>query len=157
MFLLIAWWALDPSWRARAYGKGALFILILVLLPVWIRVPLLAGIAAECMRIGVHRLSHSFDSKPDFTIGPDGVGEVGLYNKFKVIPWDQIESITQDDSGIRILQKIPPGNALVRFLTGGQYGAIVYNKWFFDRDPREIMKTLSLYRPDLTKDFDPNA
>lgn len=148
---------LEPNWTARSYGKGAGLILILVFLPIWIRVPLMIGLAGELVRIGVHRLWHSFDSKPDFTIGPEGIGSVGFYNKFTVVPWDHIERVVYEHNGIRITRKIDSGNWLLQFLTAGEYGTIVYSNWFFERHPREIMKTLSLYRPDLTKDFNPNS
>ena len=77
---------------------GAYFIdwavFLFLLVPLWIKLPLLALLGGEVLARLLAPLVWTFDDKPDFTIGPSGVyGPCGL--GFQRVPWADVSSATQ--------------------------------------------------------------
>jgi hypothetical protein len=109
---------------------------------------MLIGLAGELVKISLYRLVHTFDDKPDFTIGPEGIGGLD-YATFRVIPWTDIQSIDRERHGLRIIGPERKANALVRMIIGKRQ-AILYPKISFKTPVTDILLAVRPYRPDLS-------
>jgi len=146
----IAWEASDLAWSPSPKGEGAWLILLIAALPIWIRVPLLIGVAGELVRLSLPRLAHAFDNRPDFVVGPDGIGGVD-YMTFRVIPWTAIQDVEINKHGLRIVGPDRKANVVTHLLAGKRH-VIIYSRFLFKTPVTDVLLAIRHYRPDLAND-----
>lgn len=67
---------------------------LFLLLPVWVKLSAVGAVVGEALSRLIANLVWSFDKKPDFTIGPEGVyGPSGL--QFHHVPWTEISCLVK--------------------------------------------------------------
>jgi hypothetical protein len=151
--LFLAWKLLDPHFVPRSYlygrgsGKGALLVLLLAVLPVWVRVPFVLSVVGYYIRLGFHQLRHAFDKAPDFVIGPDGISgldELGYCS----IPWSDVSSIDVRLFAIRIYGPERRIHWSLRLIVG-QRVMFLYSRAFFKTPRSEVLAAIKHYRPEL--------
>jgi len=140
---------------------GYFIALAVLLLPVWIRVPLIVYAALELTRRIIRRLFHTFDDKPDFVISIEGIaGWDGM--KFCLIPWAEMSDVKVHRTKPRVwgFQILPTQEwiSIYGAETGPRrfFGAlpprrprIMYNQMYFPKKNTEILLAIRPYRPDL--------
>jgi hypothetical protein len=156
IFLGLFWTAFDWNFTtetASSYATGSrrggaiLFLLLLAILPVWVRVPLLLGAFGCLMRYRFRRLRYAFDDVPDLVIGPEGVSgldELGYCS----IAWSDVSSVDARPLGIRIYGPERKAHWLIRLITGERI-MFYYSQFIFKAPYSEIMSAIRHYRPDL--------
>lgn len=145
-FGFFAWKAADATWSPRPYGSGAWFVLLLVFLPIWIRVPLMVGIAAELARVAIFHAIHAFDRKPDFSIGPNGVSGVGYFSS-EQFSWTDVQSAERDGDELYFFGPAYPKRVLNRIRGERRY--IMFTPRWFEGSTDGIVRILKVYRPDI--------
>jgi hypothetical protein len=84
-----------PTWPKRVRGKGAAFVFLffaIMSLPFWIRTPIAFATLAETIVYWVAMMVWSFDSRPDFAIGPSGIYGVDYLN-YRHLSWNKLSHV----------------------------------------------------------------
>jgi len=164
--LAAAWFLLDSAWKPSqptgSRGERSYSLLfLLVLIPVWIRVPLIVFMALEFMRRIIQRLFHIFDDKPDFVISTDGIAGWDRMT-FCIIPWAEMSDVKVRRTEIRPYGfKMLPTQEWI-YIYGTETGprrffgafpprrpSIMYSQMYFPKKNTEILLAIRPYRPDL--------
>lgn len=83
---------IDPNWHPHAHGAGAWMIALLVLMPVAVRVTLLATLTGWIAERGYRMAIRAFSGKPAFAIGVSGVADLNPWTP-RSIRWDELIDI----------------------------------------------------------------
>lgn len=144
VFMLYSAWELaDPNWyptgrRKRVVGE------LLYAIPWWLRGMLFAAFGGTGILVSVAYIFHSFDGKPDFAIGPEGISRNHLFRRLR-LSWADVRSVKLENDKILISGSVAHASSRRALI-------IDYNPLVFGGTSGEVLTLIRHYRPDLVTD-----
>jgi hypothetical protein len=148
------WMPEAPDFGHRRLKRGVIytvifwaFFILFMKLPIWIRLPFLLAAGLHLARLSLRKVPYAFDQKPDFSIGPEGIGGLDKTG-FHIIPWPDVKSVTvrgpnveivgQEHGPRRFFDTLPPRRLRIGF-----------SQLIFDLRREDVIEAVRFFRPDL--------